>query len=67
MRFEELYARRQCRALMMADAAEMLGITERTFRRWSTRYEAEGAAGLEDRRFGRAQPVQSQWIRSCRW
>ena len=32
----------------------MLGITERTFRRWSTRYEAEGLAGLEDRRMGRA-------------
>ena len=54
MRFEELYARRQRRELTMAEAAEMLGITERTFRRWSTRYEADGAAGLEDRRLGRA-------------
>lgn len=54
MRFEELYARRQRRALTMAEAAEMLGITERTFRRWSTRYEAEGSEGLEDRRMGRA-------------
>ncbi len=54
MRFEELSARRQRRALTMAEAAEMLGVTERTFRRWSTRYEAEGVAGLEDRRLGRA-------------
>lgn len=54
MRFEELYARRQRRELTMAEVAEMLGVTERTFRRWSTRYEAEGAAGLEDRRMGRA-------------
>jgi transposase len=54
MRFEELYARRQRRELTMAEAAEMLGITERTFRRWSDRYEAEGVAGLEDRRLGRA-------------
>jgi len=54
MRFEELYARRQRRELTMAEAAEMLGITERTFRRWSTRYEAEGAEGLADRRLGRA-------------
>lgn len=54
MRFEELYERRQRRELTMAEAAEMLGITERTVRRWSTRYEAEGAAGLEDRRLGRA-------------
>jgi transposase len=54
MRFEELYARRQRRDLTMAEAAEMLGVTERTFRRWSTRYEADGVAGLEDRRLGRA-------------
>lgn len=54
MRFEELYARRQRRELTMAEAAEMLGITERTFRRWSTRYDTEGAAGLQDRRLGRA-------------
>ena len=38
----------------MVEAAEMLGVTERTFRRWSDRYEADGAAGLADRRLGRA-------------
>jgi transposase len=54
MRFEELYARRQRRTLTMEEAAEMLGMTERTFRRWSGRYDAEGAAGLQDRRMGRA-------------
>lgn len=54
MRFEELYARRQRRDLTMAEAAELLGVTERTFRRWSDRYEAEGVDGLEDRRLGRA-------------
>jgi transposase len=54
MRFEELYTRRQRGELTMAEAAEMLGVTERTFRRWSTRYESDGVAGLEDRRLGRA-------------
>ena len=54
MRFEELYERRQRRRLTMAEAAEMLGVTERTFRRWSGRYDAEGAEGLQDRRIGRA-------------
>ena len=54
MRFEELYARRQRRDLTMAEAAEILGVTERTFRRWSVRYEADGAEGVEDRRLGRA-------------
>ncbi len=32
----------------------MLGITERTFRRWCHRYEEGGEAGLLDRRLGRA-------------
>ena len=54
MRFEELYERRQQRTLTMAAAAEILGVTERTFRRWSGRYDVEGAAGLQDRRIGRA-------------
>ena len=54
MRFEELYERRQRRELTMADAAEILGVTERTFRRWCDRYEAEGTGGLADRRLGRA-------------
>jgi transposase len=53
MRFEELYERRQQRILTMAEAGEMLGVTERTFRRWSGRYHAEGAEGLQDRRIGR--------------
>ena len=53
MRFEELYARRQQRDVTMTEAAEMLGVTERTFRRWSGRYDAEGAEGLQDRRIGR--------------
>jgi transposase len=54
MRFEELYARRQQRILTMAEAGAMLGVTERTFRRWSGRYDAEGPEGLQDRRIGRA-------------
>ena len=33
--------------------AEVLGVSERTFRRWRDRYEAEGADGLYDRRLGR--------------
>lgn len=53
MRFEALYERRHRRELTMAEAAEMLGVTERTFRRWSGRYDAEGIEGLQDRRIGR--------------
>jgi transposase len=54
MRFEALYERRQRRELTMAEAAEMLGVSERTFRRWSGRYDTDGAEGLQDQRIGRA-------------
>ena len=37
----------------MAEAAEILGVTERTFRRWRGRSHAEGAEGVQDRRIGR--------------
>ncbi|HTR12667.1 MAG TPA: helix-turn-helix domain-containing protein [Roseiarcus sp.] len=36
------------------EAAELLGVAERTFRRWTRRYKEEGEAGLLDRRLGRA-------------
>ena len=66
-RFEELYARRQQRQLTMTEAAEMLGVTERTFRRWSGRYDAEGPRGC---RIGvsaahRGGPCRS--MRRCVW
>jgi transposase len=54
MKFEDVYGRWQQRRLSQAEAAEILGMSERTFRRWRERYEGEGAAGLLDRRLGRA-------------
>jgi transposase len=53
MKFEEVYER-TCRAVLsQEEAAEILGMSERTFRRWRDRLEAEGADGLYDRRLGR--------------
>ena len=40
--------------LNQEEAAELLGVSERTFRRWTRRYEEEGEAGLVDRRLGQA-------------
>ena len=54
MKFEEVYARTRARLLSQAEAAEVLGMSERTFRRWRDRFEAEGAEGLYDQRLGRA-------------
>ncbi len=36
------------------EAAALLGVSERTFRRWQARYEEDDEAGLLDRRLGKA-------------
>ena len=54
MKFEEVYGRSYRGELSQLEAAEILGMSERTFRRYRDRFEAEGAAGLYDRRLGRA-------------
>ena len=54
MKFEEIYGRTVRRELSQAEAAEILGMSERTFRRWRDRFEAEEAEGLYDRCLGRA-------------
>lgn len=53
MRFEEVYELRSEKRLSVEQAAEMLGVHERTFRRWATRYEEKGADGLLDERLGK--------------
>ena len=53
MKFAELLGRVERRELRQAEAAEVLGMSERTFRRWRDRYEAEGAEGLLDGRLGK--------------
>jgi transposase len=52
MKFEEILERTTRRELSQAEAAEILGVSERSFRRWRDRFEAEGAEGLYDRRLG---------------
>jgi len=39
--------------LSQLEAAEVLGMSERTFRRWSRRFDEDGEDGLVDRRLGR--------------
>lgn len=53
-RFEDLYERWSGGRLSQCDAAEILGLSERTFRRYVRRFEAEGLEGLNDRRLDRA-------------
>jgi hypothetical protein len=50
MRFEEAYEGWNAGRLTQAEAAQILGMCERSFRRYLSRYEAEGLEGLIDRR-----------------
>ena len=54
MKFEMVLERCRARELSQVEAAEILGVNERTFRRWRDRYEDEGLDGLYDRRLGKA-------------
>jgi transposase len=50
MRFEEAYDGWDSGRLTQGEAAKLLGVCERTFRRYMARYEASGLEGLIDRR-----------------
>ena len=67
MKFEEIYGRTYRGELSQMEAAEILGMSERTFRRWRDRYDADGAEGLYDRRLGKvsARRVPVDTIQPC--
>jgi hypothetical protein len=52
MRFEEVYDRWAEERLTQREAADLLGVCERQFRRQCRHYEAEGSDGLLDLRLG---------------
>ncbi len=56
LRFRDVFGRCEDSGLSKLEAAELLGVNERTFRRWCRRYEDEGEAGLLDRRLGKPSP-----------
>ena len=53
-KFANVLKRWEHKELSAQEAGELLGCSERQFRRWRRRYEEEGDAGLADRRLGRA-------------
>jgi transposase len=52
MRFADVLGRSERLELSQMEAAELLGISERTFRRWRDRHREAGIEGLADRRLG---------------
>src|SRR5258708_32633024 len=55
-KFRDVLSRWERRELSMMEAGELLGVSERQFRRYRDRYEEDGLAGLVDRRLGKASP-----------
>jgi transposase len=54
LKFMDVFGRWEAATLTQVEAAELLGVGERSFRRWCRRYEEEGETGLLDRRIGKA-------------
>jgi transposase len=55
-KFRDVLSRWEAGKLSMMEAGEVLGMSERQFRRYRDRYEEDGLAGLVDRRLGKASP-----------
>jgi transposase len=55
-KFRDVLSRWEAGKLSMMEAGEVLGMSERQFRRYRDRYEEEGEAGLVDRRLGKPSP-----------
>lgn len=54
MRFEEVYCGWNESRLSQEEAAQILGVSDRTFRRYINRYEKDGLEGLSDKRLTQA-------------
>ena len=56
MKVREVILRAMAKRITWWQAAEILGITDRSMRRWKRRYETYGYDGLLDRRRGKPSP-----------
>src|ERR1019366_1488992 len=67
MRFEEAYTGWQSKRLTQQEAGQLLGVSERTFRRQIGRFEAEGMDGLVDLRMAQVSSRRPRWTRCWGW
>jgi transposase len=65
MKFRSVLDRWERREVSQLEAAELLGIGERTFRRWCGRYHEAGEPGLLDRRLGQAAANRVPADKAC--
>lgn len=53
MKLQDVLLKAMAKKITWWDAAEIIGVTDRTMRRWRERMEADGYSGLADRRKGK--------------
>jgi hypothetical protein len=58
LKFRDVLSRWERRELSVMEAGELLGMSERQFRRYRDRFAEEGEAGLVDRRLGKPSPTR---------
>jgi transposase len=56
LKLRDVLSRWEAKQISQLEAAELMGVSERTFRRWTRRFEEEGEAGVVDRRLGKPSP-----------
>ena len=56
MKIQEVILRAISKQINWLEAAEIIGISPRSMRRWKRRYEEQGYDGLYDRRLKRPSP-----------
>jgi transposase len=56
MKLQDVLLKAMAKKITWWDAAEIIGVTDRTMRRWRERLEKDGYDGLADRRKGRPSP-----------
>lgn len=58
MKVQEVILRAMSGQILWSQAASIIGVSDRTMRRWRERYEEHGYDGLFDRRLGKPSPKQ---------
>jgi transposase len=56
MKIQEVLLRAMAKKIIWWQAAEIMGVTDRTMRRWRERIEEQGYSGLSDGRKGKPSP-----------
>ena len=66
MKLQDVLLKAMAKKITWWEAAEIIGVTDRTMRRWRERLESDGYSGLVDRRKSRRATAGFRWKPSRR-